>query len=96
MNMDSTESTETLKQATIPVQTHLQTRAERLAMGKALRQQASRSAQAQWQPPENRADPIDLLIENSKGRVEDLVPIRYGRMMASPFAFYRGAAAIMA
>ena len=58
--------------------------------------QASRQAQAQWQPPENRPDPIDLLIENSKGRVEDLVPIRYGRMMASPFAFYRGAAAIMA
>ena len=41
-------------------------------------------------------DPIDLLIENSKGRVEELLPIRYGRMMVSPFTFYRGAAAIMA
>ena len=43
-----------------------------------------------------RADPIDLLIENSKGRMEELLPIRYGRMMVSPFTFYRGAAAIMA
>ncbi len=46
--------------------------------------------------PAKRADPIDLLIENSRGRIEDLVPIRYGRMLANPFAFYRGAAAIMA
>ena len=45
---------------------------------------------------EHGIDPIDLLIENSRGRIEDLIPIRYGRMMANPFAFYRGAAAIMA
>ena len=53
-------------------------------------------AQKEWKAPANRANPVDLLIENSKGRVEELLPIRYGRMMASPFAFYRGAAAIMA
>ena len=94
--MDSPTTREVQEQASVPVQTHLQPVGERLAMGKALRKQASRAVQAQWQPPAERVDPIDLLIENSKGRVEDLVPIRYGRMMASPFAFYRGAAAVMA
>src|SRR5213595_1684674 len=44
----------------------------------------------------NRRDPIELLIQSSKDRIPNLVPIRYGRMMQSPFAFYRGAAAIMA
>jgi uncharacterized protein (DUF2252 family) len=77
-------------------QTHVQRVEERLAAGKALREKATRKAQAEWKSPENRADPIDLLIENSKGRMEELLPIRYGRMAASPFAFYRGAAAIMA
>lgn len=57
---------------------------------------AARQAQKEWKPPANRADPVDLLIENSKGRVEDLLPIRYGRMLVSPFTFYRGAAAVMA
>ncbi|MCO6451975.1 MAG: DUF2252 domain-containing protein [Caldilineales bacterium] len=79
-----------------PEQTHLKSPSERLAIGKALREQASRKAQGEFRPSEHRADPIELLIENSKGRVEELVPIRYGRMMVNPFAFYRGAAAIMA
>ncbi len=69
---------------------------ERIASGKALRERAPRKAQAEWKPPANRADPVELLVESSQGRLEDLLPIRYGRMMASPFAFYRGAAAIMA
>jgi uncharacterized protein (DUF2252 family) len=77
-------------------QTHIQPLAERTAAGKALRERCPRNQQGQWQPPPNRADPVDLLIENSQGRVEHLIPIRYGRMMANPFAFYRGAAAIMA
>jgi uncharacterized protein (DUF2252 family) len=77
-------------------QTHNRPVADRIARGKALREQCPRKAQAEWKPPAKRADPIDLLIENSRGRIEDLVPIRYGRMMANPFAFYRGAAAIMA
>ncbi len=77
-------------------QTHNSPIADRVARGKALRERCPRKAQAEWKPPAKRADPIDLLIENSRGRIEDLIPIRYGRMMANPFAFYRGAAAIMA
>ncbi len=84
------------KQTAAPEQTHLKPLAERRAMGKALRQQTPRAAHGEWRPAAQRADPVELLIENSKGRVEELVPIRYGRMMANPFAFYRGAAAIMA
>ena len=77
-------------------QSHNSPVADRLARGKALRERCPRKAQADWKPPAKRADPIDLLVENSRGRLEDLVPIRYGRMLANPFAFYRGAAAIMA
>jgi uncharacterized protein (DUF2252 family) len=77
-------------------QTHTSPLEERVAAGRALRQQCPRQSQAEWNPPAGRADPVDLLIENSRGRMEDLIPIRYGRMAASPFAFYRGAAAIMA
>lgn len=77
-------------------QTHVQKVDERVAVGKAMRENCSRNQQGEWQPPENRPDPISLLIENSQGRREELIPIRYGRMMANPFAFYRGAAAIMA
>ena len=77
-------------------QTHTRPLEERVAAGKALRQQCPRQSQADWTPPADRADPVELLIENSQGRMEDLVPIRYGRMAANSFAFYRGAAAIMA
>lgn len=77
-------------------QTHTLRVEERVAAGKALRERASRKSHAEWNPPENRPDPVALLIENSQGRMDDLIPIRYGRMAASPFAFYRGAAAIMA
>jgi uncharacterized protein (DUF2252 family) len=71
-------------------------RKERRAAGKTLRDKCARVAHGTWKPYSNRRDPIDLLIESSKGRMQQLVPIRYGRMMQSPFAFYRGAAAIMA
>ena len=81
---------------TLPVQDHTNSIADRTEKGKALRKACSRKAQASWEPPANRADPVELLVENSRGRLENLVPIRYGRMMANPFAFYRGAAAIMA
>ena len=73
-------------------QTHNSPVADRLARGKALRECYPRKAQAEWKPPAKRADPNELLIENSRGRIEDLIPIRYGRMLANPFAFYRGAA----
>lgn len=92
----SDETLPQLTEAPVPVQTHILRLEERIAKGKALRDVAARKAQEEWKPPANRPDPVDLLIENSKGRVEELVPIRYGRMMVSPFTFYRGAAAIMA
>ena len=92
----SEESLPKLTKAPIPVQTHTLRLEERIAKGKALRDVAARKAQKEWKPPANRADPVDLLIENSKGRMEELLPIRYGRMMVSPFTFYRGAAAVMA
>jgi uncharacterized protein (DUF2252 family) len=69
---------------------------ERQARAKALREACPRKSLGGWHAPKDRPNPIDILIESSKGRVESLVPIRYARMMASPFAFYRGAAAIMA
>jgi len=69
---------------------------ERRAEGKALRNTAPRAAHGEWKAPRDRRDPIDVLIESNTGRVPELVPIRFGRMLQSPFAFYRGAAAIMA
>ena len=72
------------------------TREERQSAGRALRNRVSRTAQGSWKPSGSRADPVDLLIQSSKDRLPHLLPIRYGRMMQSPFAFYRGAAAIMA
>jgi uncharacterized protein (DUF2252 family) len=69
---------------------------ERRAEGKALREMTPRAAHAGWQAPSGRRDPIELLNESDLGRIPTLIPIRYGRMMQSPFAFYRGAAAIMA
>jgi len=65
---------------------------ERAARGKAARSKVPRSSHAGWAPPPDRADPVGLLEEQAKTRVPDLVPIRYGRMAASPFAFFRGAA----
>ena len=92
----SEESLPSLTKAQVPVQTHVLRLEERLAKGKGLREKALRKAQAEWKPPSDRPDPVDLLVESSKGRLEELIPIRYGRMMVSPFTFYRGAAAIMA
>ena len=69
---------------------------ERRADGKALRDTVEREEQGRWTASRDRRDPIDLLTESNVGRLPDLIPIRYGRMMASPFAFYRGSACIMA
>ena len=68
---------------------------ERTARGKAARSEIPRSALADWSPPEHR-DAIEILEGQARTRVPELVPIRYGRMLVSPFAFYRGAAAVMA
>ncbi|MCX5496389.1 DUF2252 domain-containing protein [Kaistia dalseonensis] len=64
--------------------------------GKSLRDKVPRSQHAAWKKPEGRADPIDLLCSSDSDRLPDLVPIRYGRMLESPFAFFRGAASVMA
>jgi uncharacterized protein (DUF2252 family) len=71
-------------------------RAERLAAGKALRDRVSRQSHADWKPKRRRRDPIDVLEASNKGRVPELIPIRYGRMLPSPFTFLRGSAAVMA
>jgi uncharacterized protein (DUF2252 family) len=75
--------------------THL-TVAERVARGKAARNEVPRASHAVFEPSAHRADPIKLLERQAKTRVPELVPIRYGRMLVSPFTFYRGAAMIMA
>ena len=70
--------------------------AERVARGKAARAEVPRSHHAVFEPSPTRADPVELLELQAKTRVPELVPIRYGRMLVSPFTFYRGAALIMA
>jgi uncharacterized protein (DUF2252 family) len=66
------------------------------ARGRARRQQVPRADHARWEPPPDRPDPVAILEEQAATRVADLVPIRYGRMLTSPFAYFRGAAAPMA
>ncbi len=69
---------------------------QRAALGRAARKETPRSAHAAWDPPADRPSPVALLELQAKTRVPELVPIRYGRMMATPFTFYRGAALVMA
>ena len=75
---------------------HSATRAERYAAGRALRSKAPRISHGEWAPASDRPDPISVLEEQNRTRVQDLVPIRMGRMSLSPFAFLRGSAAVMA
>ena len=65
---------------------------ERAAAGKAARKKVPRSSHGEWEPPARRRDPVGVLEDQAKGRVPELVPIRYGRMLVSPFTFFRGAA----
>ncbi len=69
---------------------------ERIEAGRALRQAVPRAAHAEWTAPPQRRDPIEMLEASNEGRVEELTPIRFGRMLANPFAFLRGSAAVMA
>jgi uncharacterized protein (DUF2252 family) len=69
---------------------------ERVARGRAARTKAPRRSHGSWEPAPDRPDPIALLEEQAEDRVPELLPIRYGRMLVSPFTFYRGAALIMA
>ncbi|MFF5482305.1 DUF2252 domain-containing protein [Streptomyces sp. NPDC012935] len=72
------------------------TPAERARRGKAARKHVSRSAHAAWVPSVDRPDPVAVLERQGRDRLPELLPIRYGRMTASPFAFLRGSAAVMA
>jgi uncharacterized protein (DUF2252 family) len=70
--------------------------AERRAEGKKLRSAVPPAAHSGWQPPDDRQDPVELVLADDEGRLPNLLPIRHGRMLQSPFAFYRGSARIMA
>lgn len=69
---------------------------ERLAAGKRMREKVPRRSHTKWTPSPQRPDPIELIERTDRGRVAELLPIRYGRMRQSPFAFFRGTAALMA
>src|ERR1017187_720363 len=69
---------------------------ERVAAGKALRERVPRTSHAKWVRRADRPDPIELLKNSDRGRLPELLPIRYGLMRKSPFAFFRGAGALMA
>jgi uncharacterized protein (DUF2252 family) len=79
----------------IPAVRHL-TPAERVERGKAARGELPRSSHGAWEPGPSRRDPLDLLQEQAATRLPELAPIRYGRMLASPFTFFRGSASVMA
>jgi len=81
---------------TLPPQTHTLPIQERIERGRALRDRAARRHHGVWKPPSGRRDPIEILIEQGESRLPDLLPVRYARMKPTPFAFLRGAAAVMA
>jgi uncharacterized protein (DUF2252 family) len=87
--------TDTASQTSRETPPHL-TVDERVARGKAARAEVRRSSHAAFDAPADRSDPIELLEIQAQPRVPELVPIRYGRMLVSPFTFYRGAAKLMA
>jgi len=72
------------------------TPADRAERGRAARKRVARSAHAGWIPSVDRPDPVAVLERQGRDRLPELLPIRYGRMVASPFAFLRGSAAVMA
>lgn len=65
-------------------------------VGRELCSRCPRSSHGEWRPPDDRPDPVALLEESSRTRGPKLVPVRYGRMLESPFAFFRGAPLVMA
>jgi uncharacterized protein (DUF2252 family) len=71
-------------------------RAERYALGKSLRSKVPRSTLGGWRPPDGRRDPVDQIMESHQGRLDWLIPVRVGRMVASPYGFLRGTATVMA
>ncbi len=79
-----------------PVDVRRLSHAERYAIGKEKRKALPRGSHAAWKPPANRPDPVELVLESEKGRLQELLPLRHGRMVRSAFTFYRGAALTMA
>src|SRR5580693_2335132 len=71
-------------------------RAEQYAEGKSLRTKCPRASHAEWKPRHGRPDPVSLVENSDTGRIPELIPLRHGRMLQSPFTFYRGAALNMA
>lgn len=69
---------------------------ERAALGRAIRADVPRSSLGEWEPAPDRRDPVERMEEQARTRVQELVPIRHGRMLVSPFTFFRGAADLMA
>ncbi len=78
------------------VDTESNGRRERRRAGQEVRSKVPRDSLGVWEPPADRRDPVQILIDQGDSRVQDLVPVRYARMLSSEFAFYRGAAAVMA
>src|SRR5271166_159582 len=81
---------------TPPPEDQYRTAGERRTEGKALREAVPREDHGGWKAPKGRRDPVELVLESNEGRMPELVPIRHGRMLQSPFAFYRGTAGLMA
>ena len=92
----SKSDSQPLATANIPAFQSHPTRAERHAMGKNLREKCPRASHAVWQSAADRADPVSLVLKADEGRVPELLPLRHGRMVLSPFTFYRGSALAMA
>jgi uncharacterized protein (DUF2252 family) len=88
-SLDRDDSFASLRRSATP-------RAQRYELGRSLRERAHRSELADWTPPPDRPDPVDQVIAAHEGRVPWLIPVRVGRMLASPYAFLRGSAGIMA
>ena len=86
----------TATKASLPLPAAKFSRAERAAYGKQLRERCPRTAHAAWEASADRPDPVRLVLEADKGRVPELLPLRHGRMVQSPFTFYRGSALAMA
>ncbi len=88
--------TQAASSKTKPAVRNLPSATDRAAAGKAARSKVPRSSHADWQPGKDRPDPVAVLEQQATTRVAELIPLRHGRMLATPFTFFRGAAAIMA
>jgi len=90
------KSADAVEKPVVPLPYPAATFKERYAAGKALREACPREAHAVWKPSKDRPDPVQLVLEAEQGRLPDLLPLRHGRMVRSPFTFYRGSALAMA